>query len=363
MRTRTLLGPSLAVAGLLIVAACTTAPITTATGPGRAPGSGPPASTSSASTRPRTPLATAGTALVATDEGLASVPIGARTPAWTVTGGAAADGSAVFATEQEQLYTTVSQRDLRSGSVLRRWDITGDLRVAAVAPGGRWVALVTRPTPAAAHVYAYDAPAPPLDGDQTRLVVLDTEGPRHRVADLVLQGDVEPEAFSPDGALVYTLRHVAGGYRIQTVDLATGSQSPTFGRLKVEGTDMHGEVVASVLNPDRTIQATLYRNPGNALQPAFVHVLDLQNNWAHCADLPATGANGAVGWDTITMTPTGTALVGAAAAGMVAEIKIEAVHDPEGKVTVDVRDDPAPPALPAGLRDVPGFNRLVALVP
>jgi len=270
----------------------------------------------------------------------------------------------VFATTPNGEFTTVTRHDVRTGAALQTVGVRGDVRVAAVAPGGTWVALTTRPSPATAHIQGYDAPAAPkLDGDQTRLLVMGMTPDAARHDDLVLQGDVEPEAFSTDGALVYTLRHVPGGYRIQTVDVATGDQSPTFGRLKVEGKDMHGLVVRSVVNADHTIQATLYRNPGNPQQPAFVHVLDLKNNWAHCADLPATGPNGDVGWDTITIAPSGTALVGAAAAGKVAEIQIEAVHDPEGKVTVDVRDDPAPPALPAGLRDVPGFNRLVALVP
>jgi hypothetical protein len=126
---------------------------------------------------------------------------------------------------------------------------------------------------------------------------------------------------------------------------------------------MQGTAVMSVLNADKSIQSTLYLNAADRLQPAFVHVLDLRSNWAHCADLPATGASGAVGWDAITVTPSGTLLVGDATDGMVAEIQIAAVHDPDGKVAVDVRADPAPPALPASVRDVPGFRRLLALVP
>ena len=53
---------------------------------------------------------------------------------------------------------------------------------------------------------------------------------------------------------------------------------------------MHGHAVHGVMSADRTLLATLYRNPGDDDEPAFVHVLDLQDGWSYCADLPARSA-------------------------------------------------------------------------
>ncbi len=111
-------------------------------------------------------------------------------------------------------------------------------------------------------------------------------------------GDLRPEAFSVDGQLVFALDYRGDHYRVQTIDLATGDRYDTSDRDKtLPPEDMNGAAVRGVLSADRTLLATLYRNPGDADEPAFVHVLDLQNGWSYCADLPPPFGTGAVGSD------------------------------------------------------------------
>ena len=114
-------------------------------------------------------------------------------------------------------------------------------------------------------------------------------------APLTLTGDVQPEAFSIDGSLVFALNYVGDHYRVQTIELATGERYDTNDRDKVPPEDMHGQAVHGVMSKDRTLLATLYRNPGDADEPAFVHVLDLQHGWSYCADLPAPFGTGPPG--------------------------------------------------------------------
>ncbi len=117
-----------------------------------------------------------------------------------------------------------------------------------------------------------------------------------------------------------------------------------------------------MLSADRTLLSTLYRNPRDGDEPAFVHVLDLQNGWSYCADLPPPFGTGAVGSDSIASSSTDTVIVSAANAPRVAEIHIDEVHIPGGPpVTVDYRDDPAVASVsPISVRD---FVHTIAVLP
>ncbi len=116
---------------------------------------------------------------------------------------------------------------------------------------------------------------------------------------LAFAADLQPEAFSVDGRMVFALNHLGDHYRVQTIYLATGERNDTSNRDKtLEREDMHGTTVRGVLNADHTVLATLYRDPGDADEPAFVHILDLVHGWAYCADLPAPSGRahpGAIG--------------------------------------------------------------------
>jgi hypothetical protein len=308
-------------------------------------------------------------ALVLTDDGLSAVPVGTSTPRWSAPGGVAAlDGSAVFAATKDDVDTELIRLDPRTGATRETWALQGPLEVAAVAPGGRWVALVHRP-----DVDHYDdgagshakAPAKDADGLSTRLLVFD--GREGAVAyEHELDGDVLPEAFSSDGAKLFTLRFHPDHYRIETVDVATGAQDETLGRNKKGAGEMHGSVVRAVMSQDGSIVSTLYRNPGDAEHPAFVHVLDVLNGWAHCADLPAPfGTDG--GTDQIF--PSGYAVDvvhqdGDAKGAVVANINVDALHnpDPQTPIAVTVGEAADPPTLPDGVAEVDGYRHFITVI-
>jgi hypothetical protein len=342
----------------------------------------PPRSVQTASGDGSTPLATAGTvpststalALIRTDDGLAAVRPDTGSTVWSADEAVSApDGSAVFRTEVDPnpttiegvrgrtvadgvpLHTRIVRLDPRTGDEVGSWSVTHfrPLTIATIAPDGRWVALTDR-------VWGE---APDAGRQVTNLVVFDpTRG--DEVNRLSFRGDVEPEAFSTDGQQLFALTYVGDHYRVQTIDVATGVQTDVLAREKTPGEDMDGTAVQATLSADRTLLSTLYRNPGDAGEPAFVHVLDLTNGWSHCADLPAPFGTGAVGSDLLTTSPSGALLV-ADDAGTVAEIDVESVHDPDPRISiaVDVRAEPGAVALPAAIRAVGGFRQYVTTLP
>ena len=164
---------------------------------------------------------------------------------------------------------------------------TGDMIVVVAAAGGDGVDRrgLTRMaggsrSPTANRDYLTEPPRP-----STRLVVFDTAaGAETRRLDLT--GDVRPEAFSVNGELLFVLDYRAITTGVETINLGTSERYETASRDKTaERENMYGTAVRGVLNADRTLLATLYRNPRGAAEPAFVHILDLRNGWAYCADL------------------------------------------------------------------------------
>ena len=247
---------------------------------------------------------------------------------------AALDDSAVFSIRGDELV----RLDPQTHAVVSAWPREkGMVSISAVSPGGRWVAL-TDHTPGTAHTAGYPG-AEPLP--TTQLTVFDSESgaATHHLA---LAGDVQPEAFSVNGHLVFALDHRGDHYRVQTIRLATGERYDTGNRDKTpEIEEMRGVTVRGVYNTARTVLATLYRNPGDEEEPAFVHILDLVHGWAYCADLPPPFGTGAPGSDEIELTAADTALVTATEAARVAEIHINEVLVPDTTpFTVKVRDAP-----------------------
>ncbi len=179
-----------------------------------------------------------------------------------------------------------------------------------------------------------------------------------------LTGDVQPEAFSVDGARMFALDYRGDHYRVQTIELRTGLRYDTSDRNKVVAAeDMRGRAVHGVMSADRTLLATLYRNPGDADEPAFVHVLDLENGWSYCADLPAPFGTGPPGTDAIELTPGDTVIVAATPAQRLAEIHIVAVHTPgTSPVPVTFRAGTIPPPSSA-FASMPGFGYVIATLP
>lgn len=122
---------------------------------------------------------------------------------------------------------------------------------------------------------------------------------------------------------------------------------------------MHGHAIHGVLSADHTLLATLYRDPTDDAEPAFVHVLDLQNGWSYCADLPEPFGTGAPGSDAIQLLRNDVVEVAATEASRIADVRIDAVHTPLSPVTVTYRTGTiAPP--PASLTAISGFDHVIA---
>lgn len=211
-------------------------------------------------------------ALLSTETGITAVAAGTTRTQWSEDGAVSAlDGSAVFARGAG----TLIRLDPRTGDEVGSFPIDAALNPIVVAPDGRWVALTDR------------SPYEPVDpaAASTTIAVVDgiSGAPRAR---FTLPGNVEPEAFSIDGTQLVVLDHHAVSYRVQLLSLTSGDRYDTLDEDKTPIGDMTGHRVRGVLSEDRTLLATLYQNPGNAEEPAFVHVLNL-SGFAYCVDLPA----------------------------------------------------------------------------
>ena len=281
------------------------------------------------------------------EAGVGAVSETASAPAWMEPGAVAAlDASAVYSIRADELV----RLDPRSGAAQSSWPRPpGGLSISAVAPGGRWVALTNR-----ARGYGNQGRA------STEVVVFDAKAGAE-VHRMPLTGDVQPEAFSVDGRFVFALDYRVDYYRVQTIDVANGMRYDTSDRDKtIPPEDMHGTSVHGVMSADGTLLATLYRNPGNVAEPAFVHVLDLEHEYSYCADLPSPFGTGPLGSDTIELTRAGTVVVAATRFDRLAEIHIDDVRTPpDTPVRLAVRNGTvAPPA--AALQSMPGFEYVIA---
>ena len=314
--------------GSLIVAACSSADAKPSTSDARrSPGAAEPVGVSALDT-----------VVVMTEQGLAGVDRLTHRVRWRGSGAVvAADGSAVFADDYEH----VARLHLSTGETAARWPADVGLRLALVAPGGRWVART-------------DMTAEYSSEDHTQLEIYDgqTGAVLH---DLTLDGRVEPVAFSPDGSILYSLTHRTGTFRMQAISLATGEQVATIDENKKPSGVMRGERIKGVLSTDRAILATLYRNPENAVEPAFVQVLVLDEKATYRVGLP--GPFGA-GTDVIERTDDDLIIV-LAEAGKRASFSLrELVSGGESQLDLSITDGPRTRA-DAQFQDIPGFVTLV----
>jgi hypothetical protein len=188
------------------------------------------------------------------------------------------------------LLRTVGGSDAEPASTVR---LDGTLDVRVVAESGGAVALMD-PLPD-----GWD-PEVPLPRSRTPIVVADPTGAAEtRTYDL--RGNFEPEAFSTDYRRLFMIQHLPAEaptvYRVTVLDLRTGRVEPVFGPFKGPAERMPGIRLQQVLSPNADQLYTLYSSarPGYAPHHApvpsgatvsFVHVLSLQDGWAHCVGLP-----------------------------------------------------------------------------
>jgi hypothetical protein len=248
-----------------------------------------------------------GLALIDAGSGRTLVPprVGAMSPDWTVLAQAQdANGG-----------TQMTTRSTVDGNVMSTGALHGRLQPRAVSPDGRLVALTD-----------------PGDGGRTRttVVVAGSSGEQRR---LDLAGNLMPEAFSFDGALLYVLDYLPPAapdrYRVRAIDLAAGKVQPLLTRLKAlvppgAEEEMRGEGRQSVYAQGQQILFTLYTHQPDHLHTrdllagarkdkphvhAFVHSLNLSQGWAYCIDLPAPFGEHPAAGHAIALSPSGSRLV------------------------------------------------------
>ena len=188
------------------------------------------------------------------------------------------------------LLETVDGADAEPASDVR---LDGTLDVRVVSESGTAVALMD-PLPD-----GWD-PEVPLPRSRTPIIVADPTGARQpRTYDL--RGNYEPEAFSTDDRQLFMIQHLPAEsptvYRVTVLDLKRGRVYPVFGPYKAPPERMPGIRLQQIISPNADQLYTLYSSarPGyaphhtpvpNDATVSFVHVLSLQEGWAHCVGLP-----------------------------------------------------------------------------
>jgi DNA-binding beta-propeller fold protein YncE len=178
--------------------------------------------------------------------------------------------------------TVLRTVDAFDGDLERDTALAGTLDVRAVSYRGDLVAL------------SPDARA--VNGRQpgrssTKLVVASTtDAAPTRTYDIA--ANIEPEAFSTDGGALFVVQYLPpmdpNRYQVRRLDLATGELTLVPSVDGANQGQMPGIARTSVMAPDGHRLYTLYTSEENGQRYSFVHVLDLDRQWAHCVDLPLT---------------------------------------------------------------------------
>ena len=166
-------------------------------------------------------------------------------------------------------------------------ELPGPLEVRAVAHDGSAVILLPAREPGSVA-----GPYLPEGRRRTRVVVV-------RVADgssvdLDVGANIEPEAFALDADDAFVVEYLPpeapDHYRVRKLDLRTGElravHSPD-GHLQEA---MQGNARTQAASADGRRLYTFYTLTDGIRERAFVHVLDLAEEWAHCVDLPSSYA-------------------------------------------------------------------------
>ena len=176
--------------------------------------------------------------------------------------------------------TWVRAVDLASDT--NRWDarLDGSFEPRAVAADGARVAMTPPPGPLEPGMLAPGRAT-------TDLAIVHDDG---TVDEYDVPGNIEPEAFSLDGSSLFVVQFRPAPrptqYQVRRLDLATGELGDVE---SVDGAvqgSMGGTARTQVWDADGSRLYTLYTAEVGGSTTAFVHVLDLEEEWAHCVLLP-----------------------------------------------------------------------------
>jgi len=223
--------------------------------------------------------------LARSDDTLAAIDPDTGEIAYRARGGlAAGDGSVIFRTVPLDGGRT-RLIGLDPGSGERSWAMAldGRLSLGAVSADGTAAALM----PGEAHS-AYS----PQGRDRTTIVVARPGDSSVRTVEL--NGNLEPEAFTADGRGLFVIEYLPpmapDRYQVRLLDLGASEVVDVYSVDKELQEAMGGTAHSQALAPDGSRLYTLYTVDGPNGREAFVHVLSLDQQWAHCVDLPASFA-------------------------------------------------------------------------
>ncbi|GAA3798370.1 hypothetical protein GCM10022226_17140 [Sphaerisporangium flaviroseum] len=269
-------------AGAALLASCTRDPAGTPASPVRAQASGTPAPAA------HVLYADVSTNLSAIDAGTGATIYSSARPV------PAADWSRLYTVSPAGRLLTL---DARTGRELSRTPVPPGLVARAVSPLGTSVVL------------GAPAQADPYGKPGRRITTLVVADPRESTAPQVLRldGNFEPDGFSSDGSVLFLLQYLPAtapeGYRVKAysvgqrkfLSLLTRDKTPVP---KGAEETMRGEGRIAVMDTSGRRLYTLYTHQPDHLHTrdlvagrttgvhAFVHVLDLTQQWAYCLDLP-----------------------------------------------------------------------------
>ena len=224
----------------------------------------------------------------------------------------AADWSTAVQARIARRSTALMTVDTRSGAPVWSSEAPGRLAVKTVSSDGDMLALA--PTRQLHYSYGRNV---------TELVIVRKGSAEPQT--ISLAGNYEPEAFSTDGTSLFVLKYTPARlptqYQVRRLDLATESVHDVFSVDAELQESMRGTARVQAMSPDGRFLYTLYSAGFGPERHAFIHVLNLEEKWAHCIDLPHEFAKVPQRETTLAVAPDGDRLyVANSEAAMLAEI-------------------------------------------
>ncbi|MDQ4006418.1 MAG: hypothetical protein M3135_09010 [Actinomycetota bacterium] len=229
------------------------------------------------------------------------------------------DWSAVARAVPNSPQTRIEVLDPLTGAELWSRNVpVDDLEVKVAARNGSIVALGSRGGSA-----GY-----PRGRSATTLVILREDTPQPRTIEL--EGNYEPEAFSADGESLFVVEYLPPErptrYQVRRLDLLTEEVVGVYTPDAHLQEAMQGTARIQAASRDGRRLYTLYTLVTRGTTRAFVHVLSLDELWAHCIDLPSNFATARESAVALSLTPEGNHLyVVDASTGTIADIDTEAL--------------------------------------
>jgi hypothetical protein len=223
------------------------------------------------------PAATNDLLYMRTDAGVAMVQPGSPVPEFhSVLAEPDPLWETVVRAERVDGFTRVTASVPTTGEELWSRDVPGRMRIKVVSPQARFVALA----PGTGRYLSTPR--------KSRVVVTGRDVATPISIDL--DGNFEPEAFSTDGTNLFVVQYRPAPnpqtYQVRRLELATGRIQDVFSVDKELQEEMRGTARVQEMSPDGTRLYTLYTLDTVHGPHSFVHVLALDEMWAHCIDLP-----------------------------------------------------------------------------